>query len=140
VNAVLALARIARRLAAVRLLDWKSVPVRVVDRLVDALVALRAERDENTCRKDFLPSEAVAVGESLEALERAAAKQRQQEGRRRGGKSRHAAPSLVENFHEAETAKTRDKVGEVVGMSGITYEQAKGWRRTIGPASQTKRR
>ena len=32
---------------------------------------------------------------------------------------------LVENVHDVEFGKTRDKVGTTVGMSGKTYEKAK---------------
>jgi hypothetical protein len=48
--------------------------VNVVKSLEEAWALLRAERDENTCRKDFTPLEAVALGESLEGIERKAAK------------------------------------------------------------------
>src|SRR5437870_4606286 len=57
-----------RRLRAVARLDWETVPAHVVDDLVDAAALLRAERDENTCRKPFTPSEAVSVGMALEDL------------------------------------------------------------------------
>src|SRR5690348_356793 len=51
----------ARRLAAVRSLGWRDVPVRIIRNLSDAAAALRAERDENTERKAFLPSELVSI-------------------------------------------------------------------------------
>lgn len=63
-----------RRLAVVKLLGWLTVPVRLVDGLDDAKLALVAERDENTCRKELLPSEAVAIGLALEELEKPKAK------------------------------------------------------------------
>jgi hypothetical protein len=49
-----------RRLEAVRELGWERAPIHVVDGMDVALKALRAEHDENTCRKPFTPSEAVA--------------------------------------------------------------------------------
>jgi ParB family chromosome partitioning protein len=107
-----------RRLEAVRELGWTTVPVRVVDGLDDALAALRAERDENTCRKDFTVSEAVAIGQALEELERTEAKKRQREGGRSGGKASG-------NLPEASKGDTRDKVAAAVGMSGRTYDKAK---------------
>jgi hypothetical protein len=108
----------ARRLAAVKKLGRVVVPVRVVGGLDDALLALRAERDENVCRKDFTPSEAVAIGAALEGLERAEAKERQSAGGRAGGKGSGKLP-------EPSKGQTRDKVAEAVGMSGRTYEKAK---------------
>lgn len=51
-----------RRLMAVRQLGWTKVDVRVVD--PDDL--LLAERDENEVRKDFTPSERVAIARAIE--------------------------------------------------------------------------
>lgn len=58
----------ARRLAAVKELGWAEVPVRIVDDLGSALEFMRAERDENECRKDFTPREVFAIGRKLEKL------------------------------------------------------------------------
>jgi N6-adenosine-specific RNA methylase IME4 len=112
-----------RRMAAVRLLGWADVPVHVVRGLDDALQLLRAERDENTCRKDFAPSEAVALGQELEELERRAARERQAAAGPAGGKGRK--PSGSGKLPEAVKGDTRDKVGAALGMSGRTYEKAK---------------
>jgi ParB family chromosome partitioning protein len=114
-----------RRLEAAKELGWKEVPVRVVEGLGDALAALRAEGDENTCRKDYTPSEAVALGSALEELERTGAKRRQQEGGRSGGKASG-------NLPEASKGDTRDKVAAAVGMSGRTYEKAKAVAEAAG--------
>jgi ParB family chromosome partitioning protein len=108
----------ARRLEAVKGLRWEKVPVRVVEGLSDALAALRAERDENTCRLDFTPSEMATLGKALEELERAAAKERQKEGGKAGGKASGKLP-------EASRGQTREKVAEALGVSGRTYEKAK---------------
>jgi ParB family chromosome partitioning protein len=66
-----------RRLLALLTLQRDTAPVYVVEGLDSALAFLRAERDENTCRKDFTPSEAVAIGKELEKLERHEARARQ---------------------------------------------------------------
>src|SRR5262249_22966210 len=85
-----------------------------------ALKLMQAERDENTCRKDFTRSEAVAIGKAIEDLEKPKAKQRQASALKKGN-----AP-VVENFHHGEAqGKTRDKVAEALGVSGRTYEKAK---------------
>jgi len=104
----------ARRLAACRMLGWQHVPIYVAASLDDELRLLWAERDENTCRLDFSPTEAVAIGRAIEEHEREAAKERQ--GTR---------TDMVENVHDVEFGKTRDKVGAALGMSGKTYEKAK---------------
>ena len=46
-----------RRLAAAKFIGWNEIPIRVID--LDAVV--RGEFAENTCRKDFTLSEAVAI-------------------------------------------------------------------------------
>ena len=96
-----------RRLRAAKQLAWEAIPVTVVD--LDAVV--RGEFAENSLRKDFSPSEAVAIKRALEPLEKEAAKERMREGARVGKVS---TPS----------GKARDKVAAVAGMSGRTLEKA----------------
>lgn len=103
-----------RRLMAVKKLGYAEVEVTVVENINDALTELKAERDENVCRLDFTPSEAVAMGRAIEPLERDAAK------------ARMAVRS--ENFTEVKssgTGQAMDKVASAVGMSRPTYEKAK---------------
>lgn len=57
VTATLELVAGGRRLAAVRSLGWAETPVTVVD-LTNASDVLRAELEENTCRKPLSPMEA----------------------------------------------------------------------------------
>ena len=100
-----------RRILACQQLGWETVPARVID--LDDLV--RGEHAENVVRKDFTPSEAVAIGEALELLEREAARERQ-------GTRTDLEPSakLAEG-----TGETRDKVAEMVGMGHTSYAKAK---------------
>lgn len=65
-----------RRIEACRLLGWDTIEATIAANLNEAMLALKAERDENTCRKDFAPSEAVAMADKLEPFERQAAKER----------------------------------------------------------------
>jgi ParB-like chromosome segregation protein Spo0J len=109
----------ARRLAAVRLLGWRDVPVRVVRNLSDAADALRAERDENVERKAFVPSEIVTIARALEPLERAEAKERLKHGGRpKRGQKRSGLP-------DQSTGNRRDKLAAVVGTSGRTLDKAR---------------
>lgn len=64
-----------RRLEAVRLLGRTEVPVSVVP--LDEL--LKGEQQENMVRKDFLPSESVAIFEALKARESELAAERMRE-------------------------------------------------------------
>jgi N6-adenosine-specific RNA methylase IME4 len=109
-----------RRVEACKALGWPTVPVRTVD-LAEPLLA---ERDENFCREDFSPSEAVAVGEEIARRERAAAEERSRAGRSAGGRARHGNGSLGENCPQAERVRVRDVAARAVGMSPRTYEKA----------------
>jgi ParB family chromosome partitioning protein len=102
-----------RRLQALR---WAMVDVTVAENAKDAAAALRAERDENTCRLDFAPSEAVALGLALEAIEKPAAETRVKAGKADPGR----------NLPQGQRApRVRDVVAPAVGMSPRTYEKAK---------------
>jgi len=57
-----------RRLAAARSLGWEEIDASVCKTVGDAASMLRAEADENTCRKAFTPTEAEAIAQSREAL------------------------------------------------------------------------
>jgi ParB family transcriptional regulator, chromosome partitioning protein len=59
-----------RRLAAAQSLGWVEIEAKIAHDLTDATALLRAERDENTCRKAFAPTEEHALYEALLALER----------------------------------------------------------------------
>lgn len=113
----------ARRLEAARRLGWLEIDAHVVECLADAVLALKAERDENTCRVDFTPSEAVEVGLRLEELEERGAEDRRAAGRVAGGHARHG--STVANCPQADRAKVRDIVAPAVGMSPRTYAKAR---------------
>lgn len=107
-----------RRLEAVKLLGWDDVPVTVAVNMADVQRALYAERDENTCRKDLSPSEAVAIGVLIEEIERPAA-----EAREKAGVA--TEPDPVQSLHRVPTGKTRDLAGSAVGLSGWSYQKAK---------------
>jgi len=55
--------------------------------LDDALLAVVAERDENTCRKQLDPVEAVNLAERLSEFERKAAKARMEAAASKGGRT-----------------------------------------------------
>jgi N6-adenosine-specific RNA methylase IME4 len=94
-----------RRLRAAKLLGWKTIPARIVD--LDAVV--RGEFAENTFRKNFTPSELVAITRAIEQRERELARQRMTLGKVSTGAA----------------GKTRDKVAAPFGISGRTLEKAR---------------
>jgi hypothetical protein len=101
-----------RRIEAAKLLGWSEIPIHVVD--IDAVV--RGEFAANACRKDFLPSELVAIGREVERVERERAKEREREGGRRKGSGKLPDP---------EKGDSRDKIAKQLGISGRTYEKAR---------------
>lgn len=107
----------ARRIAAARLLGWETIPTTEVD----LGQIIRGEQAENVFRKQFTPSEAVAIGGALEEMECAAARGRQSEGGRHHGRG-----IASENFSEAiGGGKALEKVAAAVGVSRPTYAKAK---------------
>jgi ParB family chromosome partitioning protein len=113
----------SRRLAAVKKLGWTKVPVHVVRGLSDAVQSLRAERDENACRKEFAPTEVADLGRKLEELERPAAKERQAEAGPADGPGKKATASG--KLPAGAAGDTRDRVAAAFGISGKTYEKIK---------------
>jgi N6-adenosine-specific RNA methylase IME4 len=103
-----------RRLIALRVLGQTHVPVHVVD--IDAIA--RGELAANVYRKDFTPSEMVAIAATVERRERELAEARQTASLKRGNEK-----PVVETFHDG--GKTRDKVAAPLGISGRTLEKAK---------------
>jgi len=81
---------------------------------------VRGEWAENALRKDFTPSEAVAIGRELEprVREMAAARKQQHGGTAPGRQNTGDKKPEV-------SGDTRDIVGAAVGMAGTTYQAAK---------------
>jgi ParB-like chromosome segregation protein Spo0J len=113
-----------RRLEACRGLGWEDIPARVLP--LSSSEALQAQHDENQVRKDFLPSERVAIAETIRDRERAAAEDREREGGRLGGEGSG-------NLPDPSRGRARDKVAQSVGWSGSTYEKA---RKVVQAAEQ----
>jgi hypothetical protein len=107
-----------RRLEACIQLGWTRIPAQVID--FDDTRA--AEQDENEVRKDFTPSEKVAIGEVREEQEREGAKERQaQAGGKGNAKQKNGSAKLAEPF----TGQARDIAAKAVGWSPMTYDKAK---------------
>lgn len=97
-----------RRLRACLSLGWEKIPVRTVH--LDSI--LQGELAENEFRKDFTPSERVAIGEAIE----------RELGDRLGANQHSEGP---ENFPDPK-GDTRDIAAKAAGFgNGKTYEQAK---------------
>ncbi len=111
-----------RRIEAVKLLGGVEIPATVVD-VADLLAA---ERDENTERKDFLPSEGVALGRLIEMRHRARIAAQKSEMARRNVAMRKDRPTSARNEEVVTPLGTTDDVASrAVGMDSSTYFRAK---------------
>jgi ParB-like chromosome segregation protein Spo0J len=88
--------------------------VQLLHPIVSDYLRIVAESDENTCRKAFSPSEAVAVGAEIERLEKP-----------RAEANRAANLPNAQVSHLDKVGRTTHIVGPAVGMSARTYEKAK---------------
>jgi ParB-like chromosome segregation protein Spo0J len=112
-----------RRIEAFKLLGRDEIPHRVTDNIDDAMKILQAERDENTERKPFNPSEALDLAERLEPLERKAAKRRQRNAGRNHGRGKVSiAP---DKLSEPIKGTASDRVAQAVGISRHTLAKIK---------------
>lgn len=112
----------ARRVRACELLQ-RDVWAEQITGLDELLARLRAEQDENTCRKPFTPSEMVEMGAKIEAIEKPKAAERKKATQGRPAKD---SDKTGEKFTPVKnTEKTRDKVAKALGVSGPTYDKAK---------------
>jgi N6-adenosine-specific RNA methylase IME4 len=108
-----------RRLKACAALGWTKVPITVVD--LDEIA--RGERDENFVRKDFTPSEAVAIAEALTPKIKGEAKARQLAGKGvdgSGGRG-HKKPS---GKLPGGLTESRDKAAAFTGIAARTLAKA----------------
>lgn len=119
-----------RRIAALKQLGWTSCPVTEAKNLDEAVMLLLAERDENTERLQFSPSEQVSLADDLEHGERQAAKEREKEGGKEGGKKGGRGRPADRGGGSSTTPKRRgpkakDRVAAAVGTSARSLKKAK---------------
>ncbi|HLR96473.1 MAG TPA: ParB/RepB/Spo0J family partition protein [Jiangellaceae bacterium] len=117
-----------RRLEAAKRLGMTVIDVTRPRTQTDALSLLKAERDENTCRKDMTPSELVALGMQIEEMERPAAEARKAEGQKAGAEARwgrDASGSTEPQASEPKPQRTADVVADALGTSGPSYKRMK---------------
>jgi ParB-like chromosome segregation protein Spo0J len=116
-----------RRLMAFQAMGRTTIPATVAYNASDALSAYQAERDENTCRKNFTPSEYVRFGLILEEFESAEAKNRQLEAGsfgKDGGRGKRK--TLPQNFRKG-LGETRTKVAAALGIVANNPAASEGW-------------
>lgn len=139
VTADLALVAGGRRLAAIRQLGWTETPVTVVD-LATASDVLRAELEENTCRKSLSPMEASFARERRAKVLAPKAAERQAHGKTAPGRPVFASGPGIwtepeadasANFAEAssKTPETRKVASIGTGYSHASIDKVDEIRR-----------
>lgn len=114
-----------RRLESCRQLGMTEVPVVVAAHIHDAVDLLKAERDENTCRKAMTASELISLGRQVEALERPKAGEAIRAAQERGRAKRYGGDLGFVPANEAQRYDSREKAAEAVGLSSATYSRIK---------------
>lgn len=107
-----------RRLAAFRQLGQETIPARIIDTLADSAAVLRAERDENTARKDLTPLEMDSIAQALLPEAQQAAEQRRLSRLKKGDEISRSGI-----IPEREKGEAIDQVAAVVGVSGKTLKR-----------------
>jgi ParB family chromosome partitioning protein len=102
-----------RRLAAAQRLGWDTIEVFVADSLTDMALRLQAERDENTCRKAFTPSEEYALYRAL--LDLSGPTDRKGASGKTPVKTRKEIASIVSGG--AGSHERLDRIGELIEIS-----------------------
>jgi len=115
----------ARRIAAYKHLGRDSIPAIMVKNLSEKLLALRAQGDENTCRKDFAPSEAVACNRGMKPQAKAEASERKKAGKSADGKAGGRGKKKPGGKKpQGLSGKSRDVAAAVTGKSATTLRKA----------------
>jgi Domain of unknown function (DUF4326)/ParB-like nuclease domain len=102
-----------RRLTAARSLGWAEIEAKIAHDITDAAALLRAERDENTCRKAFTPTEEHSLYEALLALQMAVTD---------GQYSAKGKPSHFDGTAAGPSGRVRESVAEIVSGSAGRYK------------------
>jgi N6-adenosine-specific RNA methylase IME4/ParB-like chromosome segregation protein Spo0J len=122
-----------RRLRAVQQLGRSDIPATIAETLDDIEQALLAERDENTERKNWTPSEAVAMAERLAPYEKQAAEARQKSGKNIDGTAGARGHKSVETQNlrktfpkvsSPEQHRSQARTATAVGLSRPTLTKA----------------
>ena len=110
-----------RRLRAIEMLGWTKVPVTVAKNLDEEITALQAEGEENTCRLDMAPTEALALADLLRVKIEAEAKKRQVSGKGEDGSggrgNKRNLVATCDKDNGKRSPKTEDRIARAVGYS-----------------------
>lgn len=133
----------ARRLAALRSLGKETALAVYRDDLDEVARALRAERDENRCRKDMAPSEYASLGSALEELERPKAAARRAASQAKPGDGqvgkRDVPGEYPGNLTGTSSGKTEEAVAAAIGVSTTTYNRIRQVHKAAADPASTDR-
>lgn len=115
-----------RRLEACKQLGMLTIQAVTAPSLSDLGQRVMAERDENTCREPFKPSEMVALGKAIEESYRPIAEAAKEEGIKKGGKNRHSSGQTLPKAKSRrdESKRTASVAAAASRVSRETYRKA----------------
>jgi ParB family chromosome partitioning protein len=125
-----------RRLAAARSLGWAKVEVKVVSNLADVGMLLRAEAEENTCRKAFTPTEAESIARAREEWLAPLAEAAKAHGQTAPGKPQNAGAKLAPASPAAPDRKTRAIAANGTGYSPSTIAKVRAVKEVAADESK----
>lgn len=112
-----------RRIHAAKYLHWKTVPVRRVNKLDDAMLAIIAEMDENHHREPMKPSEINALGKMLEAIEKPKAEKIKLSNLQQNAQKCEDSPKAKISHSGNGGGRVSQTVAKAGGVSDRTYEK-----------------
>lgn len=118
-----------RRLEAIKLLGWEVVGVRVIEDSRGLAEQLAIEAEENTCRKDFTPSEAATMRE-----QRADALTALAEENARANLKKGQVPPSGKVAHSEKVGRVADAATTGTGFSRRTLDKVDAVRRATDDA------
>jgi N6-adenosine-specific RNA methylase IME4 len=117
-----------RRIEAFKMLGRSEIPANIARNLTELQLLLEAERDENTCRENLTPEEAVELGKQFRPVLKPLVDAAQKEAGKRGtegGRGRKKTPSTTCTKGIQDNSKRlAAQEAAAVGMASVTYQKA----------------
>jgi N6-adenosine-specific RNA methylase IME4 len=114
-----------RRVEAFKKLGKTEIPANIAKNFTDLSALLKAQRDENTCRKDYLPQEGYNIGIAIAKAYRPKAEEANVEGGKKAGRGRplKKAGENCPSLSRDESKRTNEVAAKAAGFSRRTFEK-----------------
>ena len=118
-----------RRIEAYKHLGHDTIEANIAKTFADVDKLLKAEGDENTCRENLTPEEAVEHARRLEPVFRAMAEAEQKAagGDKKSDEAKSVGKSLPKRSKRDESKRTRSRAAAVVGWKPCLTNRGEPW-------------